>query len=71
MRPNVKCVFDIMDECAMIGDESQKSACVEGARDSHLQTQLPKGYNDPKCDESYVIGWNSAVTNCPLEISYS
>lgn len=71
IRPNIQCVFDIMNACHTIEDEDSRHACVEGARDAHLQPLSSKVYNDAASNESYVIGWNSAVVGCPHEATWS
>lgn len=71
VRPNIQCVFDIMNACHSVDGENEQRACIEGARDAHLQPLASKVYDDPKCNESYVIGWNSAVVGCPQEATWS
>lgn len=72
IRPNIQCVFDMMNECnSFMGDEDKKKACVEGARDAHLQPTVPRVYNDERCDEAYTIGWNSTVVSCPYDATWS
>jgi len=60
-----------MNACNSIDDDDRQRACVEGARDAHLQPHTSKVYNDSECHESYVIGWNSAVAGCSHEATWT
>lgn len=64
-RPAIDCTFEVMTSCeSNLPEEAQRRACVEGARDAHLQVEPTP---PPEHVDAYRIGWNTALLGCPLQ----
>jgi len=67
-RPSASCTFDVMEQCTLqLTNEEDRRSCVEGARDAHLQVHVGCAQSR---GEAYVLGWNSAVVTCPIQLSH-
>lgn len=64
LRPLVSCAFQVMSACEeeLVGEA--REACVQGARDAHLQVAPVPPASQPT---AYRIGWNSTLIGCPVQ----
>jgi hypothetical protein len=62
-RPDVSCVFHIMDLCNTLESGINKKACQEGARDAHL-LRIKSDFSSQREMYSYNVGLQNAFGQC-------